>query len=314
MGSYLYANGVASSKEGELLSTMEKNKIMEEPVYSQALKLLYSSTSYSKYSVCDDYHVVLTKAMQELLDFIRLESPSKEVLRYFLLPVDMNNISNFCKAKLMDKSVEDVIKITGNYSLSEIKAYINKKEYGYFKDKYIEDLLRKFDGLKAKEMMPQDLDFFFKREKYRALTNICKTKILKELVKREIDMENLSSLVRQNGKENPKFLEGGSIGLDILCGLLKEDESYLSNILDQDLLSLAKLKFIKKDSSFETLEIRKHELLLKYAKRYFADIESPAPFVCYILKKIMEIQNLRAILSLKATSLGERIQSHLLKV
>ena len=317
--SFLYANGVVSSKTKNLITKDCFNRMIDASNSKEALNILQETNFGAGLTVESPFEVetLLKHETKKLLKFVKEESPMEALTQYFLLPFDYANISSFCKGLILQQDTFDFVEAEGNYDWLKIKDLISSKNFSGFNNKYIEQSLKEFQELSAKnDLKGFEIDFLFKNYLYKNLLDVCKKdKVLKDLVAVKIDIENISTAMRSpNQAMFEKQVMQGNLSFAVLTKLFNKDNSVLMQIENPILNKFATLSLKEdKSSSFVEFEVLKNCFVFEQLNKDKYNIDSLAPFALYCFQKEAEIKNVRLIMSYQNNNLKDKIRQRFLE-
>ena len=290
---YLYASGVVSSLESKLLKKETLDKLLNSVTEQELINNL-SQTDYEELlNTQNNLDSILKISLKRLFEFIKKQSPSKQVTSFFLTPLDFDNVQTLIKYELLKKDC-NLDLIEGEFSIKQIKTAINQKKFNCF-SKHLNKTLEDFYELNISNDSAK-VDLFFKKRKYQALKEIFKKGIIKELCFFDLDITNICILARSNDINHFKsqMVECGSLNLDILEELFNKKENALYLIQDDALRNIAKNIFDMIEDE-KNVFYPKEMFFLKKLKPKKNEINTEVPFINYIFEKMIEIRNLSMV-------------------
>ena len=318
--SFLYANGVVASLTGNIVTKESFHRMIEAKTNTEALSVLQETNFASGVVIETPFQIeeLLGFETKKLLNFIKQESPLEELIYYFCLPYDYNNISAYCKNIVLGQDANNFIEAEGMYELSKIKELITTKNFDGFNNKHIKSALLEFQVLASKpNINGNEVDFLFKKYLYDNLKESCKkNSITKLLVETNIDIENLSTAMRASTQYHfeQQLLCGGTLESKTLQDIFKRSKDTLTLNLNPILTKFVKLALSEnKEKSFIEFEKLKNTYPLSLLENKKNDIDSIGPFADYIFRKQIEIKNIRLIMSYHNNNLSEYIKKRYLE-
>ena len=217
--SLLYANGVASAMSNKLISKDTFNRMVDAKTNVEALAILQETNFASGLSIDSpfDFEDLTNYETKKFINFVKNESPEEELTSFFLLPYDYNNIAGVCKSIMLNQNELDFVEAEGYYELSNIKDIITSKNFNRFNNKFIEKCLTEFQDLASKKSINgYEVDLIFKTYLFKNLKGIAKNPLVKEIIKMQIDIENISVAMRCENSfmVEQQILKDGQLSLE----------------------------------------------------------------------------------------------------
>ncbi len=318
--SFLYANGVVASLTGNFVTKESFNRMIEAKTNVEALSVLQETNFASGVAIETPFQIeeLLSFETKKLLNFIKQESPVEQLISYFALPFDFNNVSAFCKSIVLGQNSSNFIEAEGLYEISKIKELVNTKNFDGFNNKHLKSALVEFQVLASKPNIKGDeVDFLFKKHLYENLKEAChKNAITKMLVETNIDIENISTAMRAPSQYHleQQTLSGGTLSNKTLLEVFKKNKEAMLSNLSPVLTRFVKLALSEnKEKAFVEFEKLKNTYPLTLLESKKNDIDSIGPFANFVFKKQIEIKNIRLIMSYHNNNLSEHIKKRYLE-
>lgn len=318
--SYLYANGVVASLSSSLITKESFNRMIDSKTNVEALSILQETNFGSGIAIETPFQIedILSFETKKLLSFIKTESPIEELVSFFTLPYDYNNISAFCKSLVLGQNASIFIEAEGSFEISKIKEYVTAKNFDGFNNKYIKSALNEFQAIASKPNIKGDeVDFLFKKYLYDNLLEVCsKNTIIKKMVETRIDIENISCAMRSPTQYHleQQLLDTINIDKDTLLQIFKKSKEALYRVTNPLLSKFVKLALQEnKEKSFVEFEKLKNTYPLLFLEDKKNDIDSIGPFASYCFKRMIEIKNIRLIMSYHNNNLSDYIKKRFLE-
>ncbi len=317
--SYLYANGVVASLSNNLITKETFARMIDCKTNVEALSTLQETSFASGLVIETPFQIeeLLNFETKKLLNFIKAESPIEELIWYFVLPYDYNNISAYCKSIVLNQSASTFIEAEGYYEISKIKEYVSSKSFDAFDNKFIKSALLEFQMLSSKPNIKGDeVDFIFKKYLYQNLREVCgKNQIIKKLVELKIDIENISCSMRANSQYHleQQILDVATVNKETLLAIFNKNKDALYKVKDEILTKFVKLALQEKAKSFIEYEKLRNQFPFMILEKNKDDINSIGPFATYCFKKDIEIKNVRLIFSYHNNNLSDQIKKRFLE-
>ena len=251
-----------------------------------------------------------------LNNFLKRECPSQTFINYIGCYFDYQNLENFYKNNIFDLSIDEKSIIEGNIPITKIRESVKKNDFKSIENGFVKELFENIEIVKNKAKDFSKIDFYFKSYLYKNLLKIANDdKILLKLLKYDIDLQNLILAIRASNFEEVKsqFIENGNLDINIFKIYINENK-FSVTLNDRIFDSWATiLKRVSLEEKLKLFEKEKELLKLKVLSGYENDIESIIPFLKYYYKKLLEINNMRMIFSLKLNNLDSYIKERFLE-
>ncbi len=293
-----YANGVASAKCKELVSLFNFKQMIDATNFDQCLVL--AQPFFAGYDMTDIDKALLQKK-QELFNFILLNSPSKEITDFFLLAQDFDNFGVICRLASVGKDLSDTNFAIG---LSSKNDLILLYQQG-FNDNVPTSLVKAYSHM-PKGLTLSQIDLYFKQKKYETLKNSIHNHMLKNLLFDILDLQNVSILLRVKSQDEllKNMVCEGFLDKKTLLQLFSRDKTALYSLTDNT-KKIASLTLTRsKEKAFEQIEKFTHELPLMSLAQFPKDVDTYAPFLEYCFLYLLQLKNIKMILSLKRNDIS----------
>ena len=308
--SYLYSSGVVSVKEAQLLTKDFYASLLSCSNSCDAENLLKNALHLT-----DDANVdkELDIEEQKLFEFVWNDAPNELVKNFFIFPIIFDNLSTICKAQLVGIDWENYVQDYAFCDNKKIASFVAKRDFSIF-EKNVASVVKSFFEKFTPQSCAEELDRYFKQNKYKIMREMFRKGLLGNLVKLECDKQNLSVCIRAKDEQDFKtnIVECGFLNKKTLQEIFEKDKFCVGQIENILLKNMAELVFESKDKALVKLEKEQNMLLLKYCEPLRFDMDSPAQFVYYVLKKQAEIKNLRMCLLFVRNNIADKQKQMLL--
>lgn len=305
-----YITAVCKSYENKLLGADRLRRMAEAKSLEDSFAILRENTFFggeADYS-CDDFALLLKNEEQRLIDFVKEYAPDKECECFCLYPYDFYNAEVLVKCEFLKLDADKFIGHEGAFSIESLKTELLSG-----KGKFPSEL--KKATLDAKNALTNGcggmvIGSIFTKALYKCLLNSVKSKYLRQIVEKEIDMKNVSIALRCESYDFAKefFIEKTTLSTDCLKAVCKRDESAVNQLIPDYLkeITLESLRAASKGYALVSLEneISGFRLKRMLEKRY-EEIEGNNPFILYYCLRENEIACVRMILTGKKNGLDD---------
>ena len=305
-----YANGVASAKSNDLVSLTLLEQMTNAKDFNSCLSLLSSTPLFVG---IDENNIddVLLQKKQELYDFIRTNSPFDEITNFFLLAQDFDNLGVLCRLASVGKKYNNASFVKGLSSIENLNLLCQVGE-----NCNIPSQLSKAFSRMPKDMSLSQIDLYFKQKKYETLKALTKSHIMKIVLFNILDLQNICVILRAKSKEEfeKNKVATGNLSNQILLKLFDRDKSVLYNLsgVTKDIASLVFLS--SQEKAYEKIDKLSNELPLLSLSSFAKDTDSIAPFLEYCFLYLVQLKNIKMILSLKRNDVKCNLLGKLLGV
>lgn len=287
-----YSNGVASAKSRELFSKSFYDQLINAKDYNNCLELISSTFWVGE---TQDIDKMLDSKKQELFDFIKYNSPSREIIDFFLLAQDFDNLGVICRLMSVGKNLHTTL-VAGETNPKDLVCFL---ETGVTKN-IDKALLNAFKN-KPSDLSLSQIDLYFKQKKYETLKSKVKSQIMKNLLFDTLDLQNICVMLRCENKD--AFLKNkvvsGFLNEKVLNKIFEKDESVLFELSGLT-REIAEIAFVKnKQKAFAQIDRLASELPLLSIKPFAKETDTVAPFLEYCFSYLAQLKNIKMILSLK---------------
>ncbi len=315
----LYIDGIIAVREVDLLG--DKILKMCEGSLDDAIRLLRESGFGAldvSLDLAEGFENLILAEERAIDTFILEHAPDDTTLAFLLTPRDYHNAKALVKAKALNSSAEDMLAPQGLIPIDELKASINT---GVCPDTMPKQLAKAVtDALAIVEEGANGMRIgaLFEKALYAHLKSIVKfQRTLKKLLVEKIDMTNVLCVLRMGDFSLAKdyLIEGGKLKGDELKLLLSEDEkerlTFIESSPYKQFMSIAYTAYEAKLPQTQAERIVALLELTEYHSRQY-DLKGTEPFLYYVLRRRMEVCNVRVILvCLSAGMDGDAIKRRL---
>lgn len=308
--SYLYSSGVVSVKEAQLLPKDFYASVLSCNNSSDAENMLKNALRLNDEANIDEQ---LNMEERKLFEFVSSDYPNEMVKIFFIFPIIFDNLSTICKAQLVGIDWENYVQEYDFCDNKKMASFVAKRDFSIF-EKSVATVVKDFFEKFTPQSGAEELDRYFKQNKYKIMREMFKKGLLCDLVKLECDKQNLSVCLRAKAKDDfeRNLVEYGFLNKKTLQGIFEKDKFCVGQIENKLLKDMAGLVFEGKDKALIKFEKEKNMLLLKYCEPVRFDMDSPAQFVYYVLKKSAEIKNCRMCLLFVRNNMADKAKQMLL--
>lgn len=305
----LFITAAAKSRERFLLGTEKLNRLAEARSYEEGMRLL-GELGFSKLPEGATLAEILFAEEQSLIDFVKEYSPKSGCGYYFLLPYDFLNAEAVFKRKKTGQSLEGLTAHEGAFTLREIIEFSDGRPCP------IEEISSAFTMAEAlfEEGSPSGalVDTVFFGQMYKAVWRMTKDKVIRRILKLEVDLKNLSTLLRVDDMEEYYLLKlpMGTLTASQEEAVLTRDPKVMREAFKGTELEKFILLAVKEMGSplvgFERLM---EGFALKRLKEDRFFIRGTEPFILYCMYKRADVKNVRLIM----VSLYNGVESQVIK-
>ncbi|MFH1218649.1 MAG: V-type ATPase subunit [Candidatus Peregrinibacteria bacterium] len=331
---FAYSVALIRTWETLLLNDNEVERMTLSKDASDAFRILNEFDCADNKSGIDspaEFQKVVDEDLLEVIELLRKVTPDKRVLNIILHKYDFHNIKTLLKAKLSNKTLEEISHLLSNMGAIKKEAlikFIYEDENVPFNlseqtETYLKKKIKKTIAQFEKDQDPQKIDLYLDQKLMKITYGIAvdsKNKFLIEYVKKLIDLNNIKLFFRM--KAQNKELELYSIAFlwNGTVPYAKFKDAYqhaLSNVTEHIKGPYAKLietglKHFEEEKTFIYLEREIENHLTEFIKRAKLIPFGPEPLIAYLLAKDNNAKILRMIMVNKLNSVApEEIQKRL---
>ena len=298
-----FINGIVKSREKYLITGEKFARMADSVSADEAFSLLRENGFGGEGEFCcADYEKLINGERQKLENFIREYCPEKRFADCVFSENDFFNAE--CALRLHYGAGDKAMyKTEGNVLLSELTAYVKgeKSSVPSHISKAIDEAKKLFDENAATGFK---VGMIFLRAYYAYALKTAVKGAQKDGVVYEIDCKNISTAVRQIGRESGKntdngYIDGGKIDLRDLEVITSGDENaVLKKFSSSEYLPLIKLALKEKLSGKPLVEFEREceSFTLKKLKERRFETEGLFPLLLYYNYKINELKNVRIVI------------------
>ena len=308
--SYLYSSGVVSVKEAGLLPKDFFASILSCDKSCDAENLIRTALHIGEDVSVDD---ALESEETKLFEFVADNAPNDLVKNFFIFPLVFDNLSTICKSQLVGIDWENYVLDYAFLDNKKMASFVAKRDFSIF-EKNVANVVKEFFEKYSPQSNAEDLDRYFKQNKYKIMREMFKKGLLCNLAKLECDKQNLSACLRAKTENDleKNFVNCGFLNKKTLQGIFEKDKFCVGQIENILLKNIAELIFENKDRAFAKFEREQNMLLLKFCEPIRFDMDSPAQFVYYVFRKLADIRNCRMCLVFVRNNLADKARKMLL--
>jgi len=286
---------------GGICSSLEKNLISEEKIekllslsFNDALKQV-KDFGFGKGISSDFVEDLINKEESELISFVKLNSPSENYTKLFLIDYDYHNAESLLRSIYLGVDEKILLTKVGYYDIEKIREYIvnGKSSLSSFLEKAIKDSKKQLEGSNASGAI---INKIFIQAKFDEMLSLAEKENI-EAIKEIIDLTNFSLTIRSFDEEyiDEFFIKGGNVNINNLKRLIKEglgsfiDNKYKGLVGDCLECREKGLPLVKLENYLDSFKLKK-----LMANKYL--LEGYDKFYLYVLYKQAEIRNVRILL------------------
>lgn len=297
MNSYEYVNGVIAVRETTLLSDKLETfvTLSAKEIFKQLSDLPYGQGTVA--TCAEDYKELVAFNERELTAFIKEFAPSESEKAFFLLKYDYENLKAVVKSDIGGLNDDLLFGKDGLYSIDFLKESYLKSSLPAYMQKCVNEIKAEenSDGAFIGEV--------FLRYYYTDLLSRVKRKSLRDLIKKEADVNNLLKVLRvAEFDENTKLIKGS---LPRESFILFADETKSTSERVKGLGSLKELGELALKEGLAKAEHQAEEERLKIFSDKKYSLSYNEPFVWYVLRRINENKNVNILFSCKLAGVDE---------
>lgn len=315
-----FINAVCKSNEQKLLGAERLRRMAEANNLFESFAILRENTYFGgegDYS-CENFALLLKNEEKRLCEFVKEYAPDSESKYFCLYPNDFYNAEVLVKCEFTHLNPEKFLGEEGVFSVQELKEELLLGKGNFPKDlKNAVTLSREALGNGLGGM---SVGAIFTKALYKTLLGCVKSKYLKDMVKTEIDLINISVALRSENYDFAKdfFVDGSTLTTDCLKALCLKDEKAVNALIPAHLkqITMQSLSLAKQGKALVALE---NYLGSASAKRMldnrYLELEGNNPFILYYCLRKNEIVCVRTVLTGKQNGLdGELIKLRMVTV
>lgn len=283
-----------------------------------------------------EFQKVIAEGLVEIKEMLVKATPNQRILLILWLNYDFHNIKTMLKAKLSDKTYEDVehlLSKMGKIPLDALKAYIFEDTERLFGlddtiELYIKKKIKKVQALFEKENKnSQVIDLYLDQKLMKILYGIAKDSgntFLIEYIKKLIDLNNVKLFFRMKSQKKEADLYEIALLWNGNVPTTKFKDAYKHNLSDfpeiMKATAYAKIvetgyKHYEEEKTFIYLEREIENYFTEYIKSAKLIAFGPEPLIAYFLAKINNALVIRMIMVNKLNNIEpEEIQKRLRKL
>lgn len=293
----LFIDAACKSREKFLLGTDKYARLMDAGSFDEGLKLLREyGFGKSAPEGCTLSELIYAEE-EGLIAFIKDYAPKGGAKYYFLLPYDFMNGEALFKCRKLGLEEEKYLTHEGSLAVSEIKSALDGKKCGIpeLNDAFTEAEKLFEEGTPSGAMV----DTVFSRFCYKAMHRLIKDKKAIEFIDREIDLKNLSVILRCESLEEYKSMKlpYGTLTSEQEAVLIGKDKTKIIEAFKRNTLYEFVLKAVDDIGNplteYEKLADSFNLLKLKETRFFNRGTE---PYLLYVGYRKADIKNVRLIM------------------
>ncbi len=312
---FVYGVSYIRALEVRLLTHERINRMIEAKTANELLKILQDTIYADALPSHPSLYESIIKTEREKLFKIMEKLLPEETIRLLRLRYDLHNIKTMLKGKITEKKVEHLILPYGNISKKELERIFREETYynlPFDFEKGIEEAVDLYYTRKD----PRFLDVALDKHYYRILLENTENSYLTNLIKTEIDLVNLKSLLRAKYSKMDKsfyaeaLIDGGFLSKEVLLKAYDADYEEIPQRFAysdyKDILSEG-IEYLTKENSFLLFEKLCDNQFLDVARiaKYLTFGEEP--IIGYYFGRENEFKILRIIFVGKLNKIPEKL-------
>lgn len=279
-------------------NAQEAYSILQETVYGDFIE---------EHSKVHDFEDVLLAELQRVYQNLYQLTPIKEVVDFFALKYDYQNLKVLVKSAYTKQDFSDLLVPIGTVALSSLKELVATRKSTYLPQVFVSCIQEVFDFIENYHEI-QSIDIIFDNHYWQQLLEISRSKnyqLFEELVKRNIDIFNISTALRsqlmgrKRGFINAVLAEGGHLPqdeiLEAITNSLDDFAAYLQQSPYQQLMTKSYEELSEK-KTLNTFDLLKDNFVMAKLKEQKIVPFGPAAMIGYLYAKEIESKNLRIIM------------------
>lgn len=287
-----YINGMIAVKERSLLG--EKLLRCCEMTAEELLRTVRESGFGG--GTAEDGEALCVAESAALDDFIRTYAPSRAIAEYLLSPRDFHNAKALCKANLLGTDPARLLAPAGLLPVDKIREAVESGETDGLGDP-LGGAVR--EVLQAEKGEGAEIGMIFERALYRRLKKSCKRSgTLKKLLRGKADRTNILTALRAAEPDETLFVEGGTLGADLLWKLSSLDMVSAKELfVKTPYAGFAALCLEAKEAGrpFAEAERELDSFETEYFRAHRLELEGKEPFLYYVFRRRAEISDVRIL-------------------
>ena len=309
---YAFPCAIVSSRQNQILSSMDLSKALELETTGQALAMLNDFGYGSGKDVeKEDFELVLTKGQHEISKLVFSIIPEEEELDFLLLPTDYHNLKVLLKSEFLGTDPSPYLTEGGRIEPAKLAKMTAERDYVFMSDDMKHGIERAIE-LFAKGRDPQEIDLVLDRTCYEEMSKSAaatRNPFLIGYVKLVIDLLNINAFIRLREIGKPwaffqkVFLEGGEIDEKLFIGHYEEAYSQFADRMApygfRDIFAKGAAA-VSTTGKYALLEKLCDDARIRYARDAKYISMGIEPIAGFFIAKESEIKNLRMILTGKA--------------
>lgn len=293
----LFIDASCKSREKYLLGKEKYQRLIDGQSYKDSLKLLREFGFSQKSPEDADISTLLYNEEEDLIDFIKEYAPKGGVNNYFLLPYDFINAEALLKCQKLGLSEQKYLTHQGVLTIDELKdALLGKPCKIKEINKAFTTALELFETTTPTGAM---IDTIFTTNMYLAMRRLVKNSTTLKFINREIDLKNISIILRSQSLEEYYNLKLPSNTLnkgleEVLIG--KDKQKILQAFKSHALYPFIEKAVAEMGSplvNFEKLSESYNLSTLKETRFFNRGVE---PYLLYVCYRKADIKNVRLIM------------------
>ncbi len=317
---FAYSVAVVRTLETMLLSENEMERMILAKNAAEAFKILNEFDYSDNTAGIEDpseFQQVLDEGLLEIKEHLEKITSDKNVLNILWHDYDIHNIKTMLKAKLSEKSFEDIehlLSKMGKIKIEKLQKFIFNNEEVIFGlddniEKYLKEKIKKVQKLFVQEKNnPQVIDLYMDQKLIRLIYKTAiysKNDFLINYVKKLIDLTNIKLFFRMKAQDKEQNLFEIALLWKGNIAASKFKEAYKTKLSEFPEIMKATAygkivtegyKAYEKENTFIFLEKEIENYLTNYIKAGKLTAFGPEPLIAYFLAKKNNALVIRMIL------------------
>lgn len=314
-----YINAVCKSKEQKLLGAERLNRMAEASSLEEAFAILRENNFFGGEISCSasEFTSLIANEQKRLNQFLLEYAPNDECKIFCLSSLDFYNAEVLVKCEFNKLDHSKFIGLEGLYTLQQLKDELLKGNGNFPKE--LVGAVNESKNALENGFGGMTVGGIFSKALYAYLLRVIHTDYLKQIIKKEIDLLNLSIALRCEDAQTANSLYiSGSLSMECFSALIKRDESAVNSLIAPYLRDLA-IKCIRLCKEGKPLIELERKLSSIGADRMIAEryteLSGSNPFILYYYRRKNEIICARMVLTGKQNGLDpEQIKRRMVSV
>ncbi|WP_461203608.1 V-type ATP synthase subunit C [Enterococcus sp. N342-3-1-2] len=265
-----------------------------------------------------DFEQVLTAELKRVYENMYRLAPDRRIIDYFALEYDYQNLKVLVKASYMQADFSSFLVPIGTQPLAVLKELVATRKSNQVASEMVACIEEVYSYIENYHEV-QSIDIIFDNHYWAHLWALGKDyedEVLQKLIKRQIDIFNISTVLRSYAMKRKRgfisavLADNGSLPAEELLTeittSLEAFVAYLQNTPYKVLINASYEELIEK-KTLNTFDLRKDNFLMGKLKEQKIVPFGPAALIGYLYAKEIESKNLRILLIGKINKVPEEI-------